>query len=150
GAGEPSFSFSPNGKFVGFTDMGPGPGGDAPQAFVLNVESGLRTQVTHLPPSSFTGLDATAFGSFVDNQSILFGTFSNLDGLNPNAQLLLLIANIDDGHLTTLPVVAVSGGGLIPLPSITGAQRTASIGLLYDVRPVNPMPGFDLVREVFL
>ena len=50
------FKFSPNGRLVDFTDMGPGPEGeDAAQVFTLDVETGRRTQVTHLPARTTTG-----------------------------------------------------------------------------------------------
>jgi len=74
---EPNFRFSPNGRYVAFTDMGPGPEGDAAQIFILDVQTGQRTQVTHLPPAPSAGIEGTRQGNFLDERTILFYTTSN-------------------------------------------------------------------------
>src|SRR4029453_10575356 len=48
-----SIPFSPNGRRIAFTDLGPGPEGEETvQIVVLDLVSGRRTQVTHLPSAS--------------------------------------------------------------------------------------------------
>ena len=54
--------FSPNGRRIAFTDLGPGPGGEeAVQIVVLDLATGQRTQVTHLPSGSAPRLLRAAF-----------------------------------------------------------------------------------------
>src|SRR5262249_61175268 len=49
-SGGTQFSFSPDGRDVVFTDLGPGPGADdAVQIFTLDVATGTRSQLTNLP-----------------------------------------------------------------------------------------------------
>lgn len=71
-AGGDDFSFSPDGRFVVFSDRGPGADGtDAGQLVVMNVQSGDRTQVTRLSAATQdapTGGDV--FGFFVDDDTI--------------------------------------------------------------------------------
>src|SRR4030095_12467477 len=73
---EPSFSafpsppiaFSPNGRLIAFTDLGPGPGGEeAVQIVVLDLATGKRSQVTRLPsgtPPSIPDPVPVVSGSF--------------------------------------------------------------------------------------
>ena len=69
---EPIFRFSPDGKLVDFTDMGPGPDGqDAAQVFILDVETGERTQLTHLPPAPLAGVAGTRTGDFLNDRTIV-------------------------------------------------------------------------------
>src|SRR5262249_41983530 len=87
----PPILFSPNGRRIAFTDLGPGAGGlEAVQIFVLDLATEERIQVTHLPggtaplvapgaPSYFV----TCCPKFIDNETILFQTFVDPDGSNP-------------------------------------------------------------------
>jgi hypothetical protein len=51
---DPVYRFSTDGRTIGFTDLGPGPDGeDVPQIVLLDLASGVRTQVTHLPRSDY-------------------------------------------------------------------------------------------------
>src|SRR5262245_38590747 len=83
--------FSPNGKIVAFTDLGPGPAGEAAiQIVTMDVVTGDRTMITHLP--SGTPVDpqpVTGYPSFVDDETISFDSFANPDGLNPRGEFLL-------------------------------------------------------------
>jgi hypothetical protein len=74
--GAPYFHFSPDGRYVVFSDQGPGADGtDAGQLVVMDVESGERTQVTsfslttQFPPAGFD-----VYGFFVDVDTISGGT----------------------------------------------------------------------------
>src|SRR5262249_20376155 len=78
--------FSPNGRPVVYTDVGPGPAGeDAIQIVTLDLASGSRRQVTQLPSAS--PLDpsdpVTGFARFLDDETIVFFTYANPDGLHP-------------------------------------------------------------------
>jgi hypothetical protein len=65
--------FSPNGRFVVFTDRGPGADGwDAVQVFVMNVESGKRIQLTQfVAADQGSTLQEDAGGYFVDDDTII-------------------------------------------------------------------------------
>ena len=148
---EPNFRFSPSGRYVAFTDMGPGPGDDAAQVFLLDVESGQRTQVTHLPPAPLAGIEGTRQGNFLDERTILFLSFSNPDGLNPGGKQLNFSVNIDGSELKALSTVAISGGaGVIEVPAITGFGRLVR-PVIVPGMPLNPLPGITTdIREVFI
>src|SRR6185436_6314451 len=66
------FSFSPNGRFVAFSDRGPGADGTkAAQIVVMTLPQGERTQVTHFIAShqgNPTGSDVYAL--FLDDQTL--------------------------------------------------------------------------------
>jgi hypothetical protein len=138
---EPAFQFSPNGKLVVFTDMGPSPGGeDAAQVFILDVETGSRRQVTHLPPAPVAG--GIYVGTFLNDRTILFGTFST------HAEVLGFTVTIDDGELQALSLVALPGSGLIPFPVITGFGRLVFLPPVPGLA-VNPRAG-SFIKEVFI
>jgi len=76
------FGFSPDGKRITFTDLGPGPEGeDAPQVFVLDLDSGERLQVTCLDPLEprFPPTAAVQAGSFISDDQIQFATVAVSD-----------------------------------------------------------------------
>ena len=152
GTAEPAFRFSPNGRLVDFTDMGPGPGGeDAAQVFILDVATRQRTQVTHLPPAPFAGIDGSRAFSFLNDRIVFFATTSNPDELNPDAKFLVFtvnIDNIDDGKPKLLSEVLGPGGVLVPVPGITGFGRLVQSLYMPGV-PANPMQDFGIV-EVFI
>jgi Tol biopolymer transport system component len=82
----PTLDFSPDGRRVVFTDIGPGPAGeDAAQVVALDLASGRRTQVTHLPsgvpPDPL--FPVTCCPSFIDDDTISFSTFTDPDGSKP-------------------------------------------------------------------
>ena len=150
---ESNFVFSPNGRLVGFTDTGPGQpdGQDAAQIFTLDIETGQRTQVTHLPPAPVGGIEGTNFEDFVDDHTILFNTSANPDdGLNPDHIPALASIGADgNGKPTVLPYIALPNGALVPNFAITGARR--SVGAFsVPGTPVNPGPAGDTIGEVFI
>jgi hypothetical protein len=76
------YRFSPDGRTIVFTDVGPGPAGEAVQIATLDVATGRRTQVTHL---SFVHdprvhIPITTSPRFVDRDTILFFTYAAIDG----------------------------------------------------------------------
>src|SRR5262249_18120149 len=68
--------FSPSGRLVAYTDVGPAPdGSDATQIFTLDVGTGQRTQVTSLPPRTVPPADYGVWGqAFLNEQTIQFHT----------------------------------------------------------------------------
>src|SRR5262249_40979933 len=75
-----SLPFSPDGRAVVFTDLGPGPGGETPPRVVpLPWAPGERGRVPRLPlaHSSIPGLPATGFAEFLDGETLGFYSFAN-------------------------------------------------------------------------
>src|SRR5262245_51909622 len=122
------FSFSPDGRAIVFTDLGPGPGADdAIQIFTLDVATGTRTQLTHLPavPDRAVGTSGvyagTAVPFFLPDGRIAFQSFGNLDGTNPEGNLIEFVMNRDGSDLRGVaPPVAVRGGRVVPIFGVTG------------------------------
>src|SRR5262245_45808238 len=84
----PLMSFSPNGRWIAFTALGPGPRGEeAVQIFVLDLATDPpeRKQLTRLPSGSPPYVPAflTGYPSFIDNETVVFYTFVDPDGSNP-------------------------------------------------------------------
>jgi cysteine-rich repeat protein len=147
----PPISFSPNGRRIAFTDRGPGPGGvEAAQIVVLDLPTGRRTPVTHLPSGT---APATVFGpflltccpTFIDDETILFGTFVDpvVDSkhLNPEHHFAAFTVRIDGSHFTALPTpVALEGSTVVSTFGVTG-RRTNLVRLSLPGTPVsNPVP----------
>jgi hypothetical protein len=114
-AGGGPFNFSPDGRFVVFSDRGPGPDGlEAGQLVVMDVRSGERTQVTELdaatqdPP---TGADV--FGFFVDDYTIQGSTLRvNPDKTTYIAQQFLV--GRDGRHFDPfVKPIDIPGGGRV-------------------------------------
>src|SRR5262249_22425506 len=158
-SGGTQFSFSPDGRDVVFTDLGPGPGADdAVQIFTLDVATGTRTQLTHLPavPDRAVGTGGlyagTAVPFFLPDGRIAFQSFGNLCGTNPEGKLLQFIIKRDGSDLRSVtPPVAVRGGRLVPILGVTGAgARRRADALSVPGTPMNPEAGTgDAISEVF-
>src|SRR5262249_54409852 len=70
-------SFSPDGRSVVYTDRGPGSNGvDAAQIVILDVQTGKRTQLTHLPGPTDPLIRVSDNARFVDDDTILFQSTS--------------------------------------------------------------------------
>jgi Tol biopolymer transport system component len=158
-SGGTQFSFSPDGRAVVFTDLGPGPGADdAVQIFTLDVATGTRSQLTHLPavPDRAVGTiglyPGTAVPFFLPDGRIAFQSFGNLDGTNPEGNLLEFVMNRDGSDLRSVATPVVHGGRLVPIFGVTGAgvRRRADI-LSVPGTPMNPEAGTtgDAISEVF-
>ncbi len=148
-----TIDFSPNGRFVVFTDQGPGPdGAEERQVVVVDVRDGTRTQVTRLPrvPEARRHfVFATGAAKFFDNDTIFFGSYTNPDGLNPENTLKPFTIDRDGRHLGVLkrPDVLAGAPGSLPLvPSPGGGQV---LNVVRAGEPENPEPGQPIV-EVFL
>ena len=112
-------SFSADGRTVAFADVGPGPAGeDAAQVVTLDVATGKRFQVTHLPPATPVDLSRVDIHTvrFLPDGRITFGTSGNLG----------YTVRPDGTDLTPEPLpVVLPGGRIDPTFHITGDLVTA-------------------------
>jgi len=151
--------FSPNGRTVVYTDVGPGPAGeDAIQIVTLDLASGSRRQVTQLPnprrvdpgdPVLDPVAPVTVFPRFLDDDTIAFFTDANPDGLHPGGAFFTV--NTDGTGLEAVPIpVALQGSQIVPRFEITGG-RTEVLTLDLRGTPVNSVSSYPLtIFEVFL
>src|SRR4029453_17140137 len=137
-------AFSPNGRRIAFTDAGPGPGGEeAAQIVVLDLATGRRTLVTRLPsgtaPGGFFGkFLLTCCPTFIDNETVLFQTFVDPDGSNPEHTAAASPARIDGTNVKRVPPpIAVPGSEVVPSFGVTGL-RTNLVRLAVPGTPVSP------------
>jgi len=153
------FPFSPDGRAVVLTDLGPGPAGeDAVQIFTLDLVTGERKQLTHLPvvpdrQEGAVGLNAgTDAPIWLRDGRISFRSFGNLDGSNPEGNLVQFVMNSDGSDFKRLPLpVALPGAHVVPSFGVTGGgvRRRATV-LSLPGTPVNPAAGLsDTINEVF-
>ncbi len=129
---EDPLHFSPDGRWLLFSDRGPDPAGeDAVQVMMMDLATGTRTQVTHLPPCRRCDplVFETSKGRFLPDGKIIVGTYTNPKGLNPDEAFRVAIVDPKDGTLTFLPPLVGKSGILIPDFAITG-ERPTSFGAL--------------------
>jgi hypothetical protein len=156
----PPILFSPNGRWIAFTDLGPGfDGEDAVQVFVLDLTTGERRQVTRLP----SGTERYAYivgppyfltccPKFVDDETILFQTSVNADGSNPEETFSAFTIKIDGSRLKRVPTpVALPDSHLVESFAVTGLHRNLARFSLPGT-PVNSPTGDESfeIAEVFL
>lgn len=145
-----ALAFSPDGQRVAFTDKGPDRmGQEAPQVVTLDLRTGTRTQVTHLPPLAPLAphrLTVLVDGWWSDGKTLGFSTNSPPDGL-------LYYWVKADGSEEPEPwhaPVAVLGSQLVPELFITAAATAYGRGSLPGTA-VNDIPGFaPIISEVFV
>jgi hypothetical protein len=137
----PAFGFNPSGTKVVFTDLGPGPDGEAIQIFTMDVGTPERFQVTHMPPSPPVNIGVgTGITGFLDERTIAFISTSNPNELNPSAAVRYFVVDSDGNNLRVIPLpAALPGSTLVPTLAITGAGRELST-LRLEGEPKNPMP----------
>src|SRR4029450_7324971 len=88
--GDRFFAISPSGRTLAYTDLGARPDGqDAPEIYLLHLDTGERTQLTHLPPGHvpFPQLSHLVpgdvpFPSFTDERTVLFTNGGMVDRIN--------------------------------------------------------------------
>ena len=147
--------FSPNGRMIAFTDVGPGPAGeDAAQIVVLDVATGQRTQVTRLPAGSTPdpSYAVTCCPTFVDDETVLFHTFTDLSGgSNPEGVSFAYTVKINGTQLRRVAMpVAVPGSRVVPTFRTTGLGANV-VDLNLPGTALNPIPGANVnpISEVF-
>jgi hypothetical protein len=121
-------SFSADGRTVVFTDRGPGPAGeDAVQVATLDLATGARRQVTHLPqptlPPDPLRFDVTSV-RFLPDGRIVFFTDADADGLHPEGGGFTVRPDGTDIKEVPPPVV-LAGSRIVEDFQITGDQVTA-------------------------
>src|SRR5262245_44100353 len=157
----PPMFFSPNGRRVGFTDIGPGPSGPAVQIVVLDLATGKRTQVTHLPSGTppknvFGEFFLTCCPAFVDDDTVVFQTFVDPEGSNPDHRLAAFSVRIAGSGLKAVPTpIAATGSEVVPSFGVFGGGRTNLLRLPLPGIPVIPpnpdLPDTDFpITEAFL
>src|SRR5262249_26452630 len=152
----PPILFSPNGRRIAFTDLGPGPGGvEAVQIFVLDLATGERRQVTHLPsgtpPVAAQGgpLVLTCCPQFIGGETILFQTFVDPDGSNPGHNFAAFTVKIDGSRLKALPTPVVPPDSHVVPSFAVGGLDNNLVRLNVSGTPVNrnPLnPGFPIAE----
>jgi hypothetical protein len=147
------FHFSPDGRNVVYTDIGLGPAGeDAIQVMTLDLATGRRTQVTHLPKGTGVppGDPDTLSPRFVTNDRIAFGTYANPDGLHPG--FAFFTVGTDGSRLRSVPLpVAFPGSHVVARFAISGTRRATLLSETVAGTPKNAVPGIPAeVHEVFL
>src|SRR5262249_49740614 len=125
----PPIPFSPDGRRIAFTDLGPGSGSEeAVQIVVLDLATGERTQVTHLPSGTAPKVAPeaapyflTCCPKFIDNETILFQTFVDPDGSNPEHDFAAFTVRVDGSSLKAAPTpVAQPDSHLVPSFAVSG------------------------------
>jgi hypothetical protein len=160
----PPIAFSPDGRRIAFTDLGPGPGGEeAVQIVVLDLATANRTPVTRLPSGTAPRpipefLDAspyflTSAPRFVDDETLVFQTFTDPDGHNPKHEFAAYTVRIDGSGLKRIAnAVLQTGSQVIPSFGIAG-RGTNLVRISTSDTPIGPpvRPPADFpVSEVFV
>jgi hypothetical protein len=140
------WSVSPGGRSLTLIDFGPDTAGrEAPQVFLLDLRSGRRRQLTHLPPSA-DRLQGIRFPRFLDR-----GTIGFYGGSAPTlVPLKAYQVRTDGSGLREIggPVL-IPGARVVPQFTVTGSRAQVALVTFPDKRPVNPIFG-DAVSELFL
>ena len=128
-------SFSADGRTVVFSDRGPGPDGEnAAQVVTLDVATGARFPVTHLPralPPSAVDLDVRVV-RFLPDGTIIFNTRANPEGLHAGDTAYTVRPDGMDLKLIPIPVV-LPGSTIDPSSfQISGDKPTAINDSLAD------------------
>jgi hypothetical protein len=136
-----SFAFTPDGRKVAFTDRGPDDAGrDAVQLFVMDLATGVRTQVTHLPfipPSAFPEIPIFAF---LSNETLGFGAqvepgvFAGFTVESDGTDLRRLPTPAAAPEAHAVPIFQVIGGGAVAYTALLSDQTTEpAVGSVAEV-----------------
>jgi hypothetical protein len=158
-SGAEGLCFSPDGREVVLTDLGPGPGGEeAVQIFTLDLVTGHGKQLTHLPlvadhaVGSSVLVPGTGYPCFIPDGRITFQSFGNLDGSNPEGSVVEWLIKPDGSDLKRVALpVAAAGSQVVPIFGIAGTSvRKSAEALSVAGTPVNPTGFGDPISEIFL
>src|SRR5262249_52061606 len=125
----PPLSFSPDGRRVAFTDLGPGPSGeDAVQIVTLDLVKGARSTLTTLPSGTTPSPDflLTCCPKFIDNDTVIFQTYVNPERKNAAHDFAAFTVRLDDHRLHRVGFPSAGLPGTSPFASfgVTGLKRT--------------------------
>jgi hypothetical protein len=141
--------FSSDGRFVVFTDRGPGAdGSDAVQVVAMDVESGARTQLTHFVAASRdpTIVGAEAGGYFLDKDTLLVWERPNASS-SDYSNFTVKKDGSDLRPFSYPKLVPIQGARILPIFQVLGQPRSAfTVGL--PMATTEPLPGY--VSEVFV
>ena len=135
------FGFSPDNRRIAYTDLGVGDTGEeTPQVFTLDLTTLERQQVTKLPPLPMCRGESNdppdcvqptapplSLPSFLDDTTITYARGRGNSFLGGGLFTVKLNANGTPAEeAQAVPVVALPGGGLVPVFEITGGDPYAS------------------------
>ena len=134
------FGASPDGRRIAYTDLGPSPTGEqASQVFTLDLVTGERQQVTHLPllpvlPDCVGADTDCVFPSkhpittprFLGNPTIAYGRGRGCSTFGGGT---FTVPADGTEEPQAVPVVALPGGGVVPVFQITGQPYAAEATL---------------------
>jgi hypothetical protein len=162
----PPIAFSPDGRRITFTDLAPAPDGrQAVQIAMLDLATGDRRLLTRLPAGTepipvpdyplASPFFLTCCPRFVENDTIVFQTYTDAEGARPADlnSLSFFTIGIDGRHLTALPKPILSTGAqLIPTFGVTGG-RTELLRVSLPGTPTSPplsSPSIFPITELFV
>ena len=150
--------FSPESRQFVFTDRGPDTSGtQGPQISTLDLATGERTQLTFLPPLPLcrepvdphaecvpVGQLPVQWPRFLDAQTVAFQRRVRASAILPYT------VDIQTKELKPVQVVAIAGGGFVPIFQITTGEPIGFTVFLPDLVPVNgPGQWGNIVTEAF-
>ena len=144
-----SIAFSPDGRYVAYTDLGPASDGNLDaQLWSLRLADGKRVQLTHLArlPDG-TNLLEYVF-DFANTNAIGFYTFDFGPDPGVPRQEFYSVSVDGTGLRKVSPVVGPNGQPIAQF-ALTG-RRPAVQGLFVEGTPENPMLNIDKPRELFV
>lgn len=142
-------TFDPSGRRFAFTDRGPAPDGrDTVQIFTIDIGTGERRQVTHLPAGGhpIAGHSVTDQVIFETDHLITFETFA----FGPIATYVINVDGSGLKPLKPLPGVVVSGFHVVdPVFQVTGPIGR-DVLLQVPGTPHNHLSSYaDVISEIF-
>lgn len=140
----PDMAISPSGRRAVYTDRGDGPNGETDQLFVLDLNSGERRQVTHLPRT--LGFEdpgpPTCCARFQDEETLVFPTAASINGGPEGVRVATVRVDGTELKEITLPML-FANAEVSPQFAITGEQRSTAL-LVFGIGTEDPY------REVFV
>ncbi|HKA28230.1 MAG TPA: hypothetical protein VKH82_02565 [Candidatus Binatia bacterium] len=137
---------SPDGKRIVYTDLGPGPAGEAAiQVVMLDLATAQRRQLTRLPAlPQDPERPTTEAPRFVDNDTVLFDSLADPVGSNPEGRSHFFTIETDGTGLRSVGPRVRPGGRVDPVFMIAGGGTN-----LFNVVFYGP-DGLPAFQEVFL